>query len=92
MFKVEGRVLISYSAMPNLRKVDGHPVGWLPIVWEDKHVCSNTYATHGYSKEDAMVIARERAREIGARFIGDWDVVYSDLPPKLLNAGPNPPA
>jgi hypothetical protein len=64
------RIEFTYGAAENLNT----GTGWLPYVKEDGRDTMNTWAPYGYSKEDAVEIARHSADEKASRFVGDWDI------------------
>lgn len=68
------RVNIEYAAEPNKR--EGH--GWLPIVYEDNEATGHAWWPEGYDRDIALEMAREKAQELAARFVGDWDVHISE--------------
>ena len=47
---------------------------WLPVYTVNGHLHGSTYAKTGYSKDEALALARQMADEEAARYIGDWNV------------------
>lgn len=64
------KIVFAYGAVENLNAGNG----FLPYVTEDGARMMNTWSPYGYSKEVATVIALEKAQELAARFVGDWDI------------------
>ena len=75
------RVEIRWYAIPNQNKASG---GFLPMIEEDGRPRSDTWATRGYDKAQAEVMAEEKAHDAASRFIGDWNVVVKKGRPARL--------
>lgn len=69
-------IQIEFGAVEN-DHVDraGKPCGWLPVIWHNGRLRGNTYAPHGYDRDEAIEMARVRADEEREQYIGDWEVV-----------------
>lgn len=64
------QIVFTYGAVENLNTGNG----FLPSVTENGAPMMNTWNPHGYSTEDATVIALAKANELASRFVGDWDI------------------
>lgn len=67
-------VTIEYGAILNVREDCGH----LPAIWVDGRQCGHTYWPHGYTKGEAMRLAKEMADEEKDRYLGDWEITVSE--------------
>jgi hypothetical protein len=64
-------ILIEYAAVKNENE---NKPGWVPAVWNNKHVVVYPWHTRSYDQDVALRMARESAEEEAARYTGDWDV------------------
>ena len=69
---MNGKIMIVAYAVPN-----GAGGGWLPVYTVDGHLHGDTYATTGYSKNEAELLALQFAQAEAARYIGDWNVTIA---------------
>ena len=83
------RVAITYFAIPNANTRAG---GFMPVYQiNDGRVRGDEYGA-GYDLEVAEELARQRAEEEAARYIGDWDVTVRRAKTKGARASSTTPA
>ena len=70
---MNGKIMIVAYAVPNAANNRER----LPVYTVNGHLHGDTYATTGYSKNEAELLALQFAQAEADRYIGDWNVIVA---------------